>query len=277
MAFTLEETPCKTALTGNGRNYRLNPCVGCIHGCHYCYATYLTHWRAQGRPWGSWVQVKANIAGKLERELRRKRGIHVFMSTTCDVYQPISQALAATRACLEVLQKASQHDPLLQVMLLTKSDLVLRDLDVLRAFRPGALKVGFSICTLRDDMLTLFEPNAPRPLKRVAAACELREAGIRTAFFISPVLPYVTERELPDLLKAADDAGIDSIGFDTLNYLHRHVGPRVRPLYAAIGPAAVARLERAARERDYGAKLHGYIKDLLAKQPHSFTVDFMPG
>ena len=251
MAIRVEEITCKSALTGSGSYYRLNPYGGCEHACAYCYATYLARWRGQSGPWGSWVQVKTNIPRVLERELTRKHNIKVFLSTACDVYQPVEEQYRLTRQCLSVLALAAQRGDGPSVMVLTKSDRILRDLDVLVAFSPERLQVGFSITTHDDKTAAIIEPGASPPSRRLAAVATLTEAGIRAGLFISPVLPYVTERDLPELFDRAEEAGCRFVGFDLLNYLDRHVGEKLREAYEHLGPEALERLEEARHSAGY--------------------------
>ena len=251
MGIRIEEIACKSALTGKGSHYRLNPYGGCEHACAYCYATYLARWRGQSGPWGSWVQVKTNIPRVLERELAHKQSIQVFLSTACDVYQPVEEKYRLTRQCLSVLALAAQRDDGPSVMVLTKSDRILRDLDVLAAFPPDRLQVGFSVTTHDDETAAIIEPGASPPSRRLAALAELSAAGIRAGLFISPVLPYVTERDLPELLDRAEQAGCRFVGFDMLNYLDRHVGGKLREAYQHLGPEAFARLEEARHSAGY--------------------------
>ena len=255
---------CKSALTGSGGHYRLNPYVGCEHACAYCYATYIARWRGQSGPWGSWVQAKTNIADVLERELGRRAGIEVFLSTVCDVYQQVEEELRLTRQCLEVLLAATQWDPGLRVTILTKSDLVVRDLDLLSAFPPGRAEVSFSLTTHRDDAGALLEPGAAPPSARFAAARALREAGVPASILINPVLPYVTERDLPGLVKAIEEAGAQFGGFDLCNYLSRHVGAKLRSVYARLGSKAAARLEEARRDPGYEEDVRALVQRATA-------------
>lgn len=259
MSLAVHEITCKSALTGSGGHFRLNPYVGCEHNCVYCYATYLARWREEPGPWGSWVQVKTNIPRVLERELARKRGIEVFLSTACDVYQPVEQQYRLTRHCLSLLALAAQRDDDLRVFLVTKSDAVVGDLDVLKVFPPQALQVAFSVTTHRDETAALVEPKASPPSRRLAALQTLNAAGIRTGLFISPVLPHVTEQDLPQLLAAAQAAGCRFLGFDRLNYLDRHIGAKMRAVYRHFGPEAQARLEQACHDPGYEASLRAVI------------------
>jgi len=251
MGITIEEITCKSALTGSGDHVRLNPYGGCAHACAYCYATYLTRWRGQSGPWGSWVQVKTNIPRVLERELMRRGSIKVFLSTACDVYQPVEEQYLLTRRCLSVLALAAQQDGGPSVFLVTKSDRVLRDLDVLQVFPPDKLKVAFSVTTHRDATAALLEPGAPPPSRRIAAVGTLTAAGIRAGLFVSPVLPHVTERDLPTLLDQAEAAGCQFVEFDMLRYLDRHVGGTLRAAYRHLGQDAQERLEQARDSSRY--------------------------
>ncbi|HOS92423.1 MAG TPA: radical SAM protein [Armatimonadota bacterium] len=249
MSIRVEEIQCKSALTGSGGRFRLNPYCGCEHSCAYCYATYLTRWRGQSAPWGSWVQVKTNIARVLECELARRRVAHVMLSTACDAYQPVEEHYRLTRRCLSVLAIASQKLDGPSVFVLTKSDRVLGDLDVLRMFPEGSLRVAFSVTTHRDDVAAILEPGAPSPSARIAAATALVAEGICVELFINPVLPYITERDMPALLDAARVAGCGVGGFDRTNYLDRQPGARLRAVYRHLGPEAQERLEQARNER----------------------------
>ncbi|MEN6642893.1 MAG: radical SAM protein [Armatimonadia bacterium] len=263
MDIAIEEITCKSALTGSGGHYRLNPYGGCEHACVYCYATYLTRWRGQSGPWGTWVQVKTNVARVLEKELRRKRGIEVFLSTACDVYQPVEKQYRLTRQCLSVLALAAQQDEGPHVFVVTKSDLILRDLDVLQVFPEGKLKVAFSVTTHRDEVAAIVEPHAPSPSRRLAALRTLTAAGIHAGLLVSPVLPYVTERDLPELLDEAEQAGCQFIGFDMLHYLDRHVGAKLREAYRHLGQEAQERLEQARDSTTYEPEVRQLIARLM--------------
>lgn len=261
--FAIEEITCRSALTGSGDHYRLNPYMGCSHRCVYCYASYLTRWHAASGPWGSWVHVKTNVARVLERELTRKRGIRVFLSTACDVYQPVEQRYGLTRQCLSVLALAAQRDEALQVFLLTKSDRVLRDVEVLQAFPQGRLQVGFSVTTPDDEAAAILEPGASPPSRRIAAVRALGEAGIRAGLFVSPVLPYVTERDLPALLDQAEAAGCQFLSFGLLNYLDRHIGKQMHEAYEQFGPDALLRLRQAHKAAAYEPEVRREIARLM--------------
>ncbi|MGQ9732212.1 MAG: radical SAM protein [Candidatus Zipacnadales bacterium] len=267
MGIVVEEVTCKSALTGAGGNYRLNPYIGCEHACVYCYATYIARWRGQSGPWGSWVQAKMNITEVLERELRRRPGAHIMLSTVCDVYQPTERHYKLTRDCLAVLARAAERDSNLNVFVLTKSELVCRDLDLLQAFPPGQLRVGFSVTTARDDVGALIEPHATRPSRRLATAHRLRDAGLAVGLLFAPVLPYVTEHELPRLLELTAQGGLECLGFDPCNYLDRQVGARLLNAYRRFGPQGLARLRQARDDPTYEEKLRERFRQLTEASP----------
>jgi DNA repair photolyase len=264
MSISVQEITCKSALTGTGSHARLNPYGGCEHACAYCYATYLGHWRGQTGPWGSWVQVKTNVARVLEKELPRRRNLEVFMSTACDIYQPVEERYKLTRQCLSVLALAAQQDDGPRVMIVTKSDLVLRDRDVLQAFPPGKVQVAFSVTTHVDETAAIVEPHAPPPSRRLAALQALTDAGLRAGLFISPVLPFITARDLPGLLDAAEAAGCQFVSFDLLRYLDRHIGAQMRLAYRQLGPDAQMRLAQARFPDRYEPEVRELIAQAMA-------------
>lgn len=238
--------------------------MGCQHGCAYCYATYITRWKKEEAEWGKWVHVKTNIAEVLQKQLQKVRPTCIFMSTVCDIYQPAEAKYGITRKCLEVLQATAQIDTNLEVILLTKSDLILRDIDILERFPFGRLKVGFSVNTMDDKIASIFEHNTPSPTKRLNSAIKLKAENIKTGIYINPILPYITERELPSLIEFAKKHDLDFIGFDTLNYITGHVGKKVRVLYKCFGAEALKRLNYAAAETSYKSELRDFIKKLTA-------------
>jgi DNA repair photolyase len=193
-----------------GAHYVINPYVGCVHGCVYCYARFMKRFTNHPEPWGTFLDVKADAARILEKQLasRRKplREEVLFCSVT-DPYQPPERKYRQTRSILEVLL---QHD--IPVSILTKSDLVLRDVDLLRRFRD--VTVGLSFSTVDDRIARNLEPRASPPSCRIKALVELRAAGIKTWTFFSPFLPGVSDLER---MVAALDGAVESFGVEAIN------------------------------------------------------------
>jgi DNA repair photolyase len=192
-----------------GVSHAINPYLGCSHGCRYCYAVFMrkysrTHAHA---PWGSFVECKGNVVELLRKELaRRKKPGSVMLSSVCDPYQPAEHSWQLTRGCLEVLRHFGW-----EVEILTRSPLVLRDVDLLKTM--PQVSVGFSIGTDNEQVRRVLEPGAPPLCLRVEALRELRSAGISTWVFIAPILP-MDPSKLYDMISPSTDAVL----LDTLNY-----------------------------------------------------------
>jgi DNA repair photolyase len=187
----------------------VNPYVGCVHACAYCYARFMKRFTGHDEPWGTFLDAKMNAAQVLARQLdRRREPFHgtVFFSSVTDPYQPPERRFRLTRQCLEVLLERR-----IPVSILTKSDLVLRDLDLLKRF-PSAV-VGLSFSTLDEELAGFLEPHASSPSNRIRALRTLRENGIRTWAFLSPYLPMVSNLDamLEALERAVDEIGVESI------------------------------------------------------------------
>ena len=162
------EVNTKTALVRSripGVPYVINPYTGCGHGCRYCYAVFMRKYsRAhQTARWGSFVEVKTNIAEALRAELARKRKTATAMlSSVCDPYQPAERRYRLTRQCIEALREYGWG-----IDVLTRSPLVTRDIDLLRSCLEAS--VGLSIPTDDDDVRKILEPVSPSIGSRVRA------------------------------------------------------------------------------------------------------------
>lgn len=179
-----------------GVDFTINPYTGCTHGCIYCYARSYCQ-KEVGENWGDIVIVKENIPKVLGKELRRRPSGRVVLSTMTDPYQPLEKEEELTRRILEILLING-----CKVGIQTKSDLVLRDLDLL-VQNLDLVDVGFTITTLDEDLARKIEPHAPSPQKRVRAIEKLSEEGVRTWIFIGPVIPSVDEREIEEIIEIA--------------------------------------------------------------------------
>ena len=168
-------------------DYCINPYIGCLHGCIYCYSRFMKRFTNHTEKWGEFLDIKINATEVLEKELSRnpKKGTVVLSSVT-DPYQPIEKKYRITRSILEILLKYN-----FPVSILTKSDLVIRDIDLLKQF--DDCEVGLTITTLDEKIAKDFEPYSPTPQQRVNALETLHEEKIKTYGFIGPILPRLTE------------------------------------------------------------------------------------
>ena len=172
-----------------GTEYVINPYTGCVHACVYCYARFMKRFTDHPEPWGAFLDAKINAPELLERQLARRRKPLtecVFLSSVTDPYQMPEKKFELTKRILEVLL---EHE--VPVSILTKSDLVLRDMDLLSRFKDS--DVGLSLGTVDDDWAQLLEPRASPPSRRLAALGALRERRISTYAFISPYIPGVSD------------------------------------------------------------------------------------
>lgn len=243
----IEEVKCRSALNRSripGMDYCLNPYTGCGHGCLYCYASFMQRFcrhPVRGR-WGSFVHIKANFVACLASELQKARSGTVMLSSVTDPYQPIEAEYRLTRFCLELLAKSN-----LQVSILTKSDLILRDLDLLRTM--PRVRVGFTITVIDAAVARKLEPGAPPPERRLGALRKLNQAGIPTWVFIAPVIPGLgdTDNNLASLIAAARQAGTREVHYDPLNFYPSAVA-NLRPVFAHHWPDKLPAFDAACRD-----------------------------
>jgi DNA repair photolyase len=192
--------------------YAVNPYVGCQHGCVYCYARFMKRFTGHKEEWGKFVDVRVNASQVLARELSRTVKGLVMLSSVTDPYQPLEKKYELTRKCL---QKLLMHQ--FPITILTKSSLILRDLDLLARF--SNCEIGFTITTIVDDDRRKFESNSSPVEERLSALEELREKGISTYVFLGPILPYITDESenLQNMIKSFVKAKVDYVLVDRLN------------------------------------------------------------
>jgi len=220
----VRETTCKTILNRCAiSDYLLNCYTGCTHACVYCYARFMQRFHPHPEAWGQFVDVKANAVEVLKRQLRRAAPGEVFVSSACDGWQPIEAECRLTRRCCELLL-----DYGFQVNVLTKSTLVLRDLDVLAGRRS---RIGTTVTTLDERLRTLWEPGGSSVRERFQVVDEARRAGLETAIMFGPLLPFLSDdpASIAAMLERAGDLGIGTIWVDALN-----PRPRVWPAVAQL-------------------------------------------
>lgn len=212
----IKEIKCKSILNKSGIpgiDFAINPYVGCGHKCQYCYAVFMKRFSGHTEPWGNFVDIKINAPKVLEKQIKRlKRKSHISFGTVCDAYQPIEVKYRITGKCLETLSHYKHS-----ISLLTKSALVLRDLELLKQLKD--VEVGFTITTLNQKVKRIFEPGSPSSKKRFEAIKILSQNKIPTWIFVAPTLPYLADSKeaISQIFKAAQNTGTNSILFDTLN------------------------------------------------------------
>jgi DNA repair photolyase len=236
----VREVRCKTLLNRCSiDDYSFNCYVGCGHGCRYCYARFMQRFHPHAEEWGRFVDVKVNAVEVLKRQLRRLKPGAVFTCSACDGWQPIEQRCRLTRECCRLLLEAG-----FRLNLLTKSSLVLRDLDI---FIGGDVCLGVTITTPSESWARIWEPGAASVSARWGVLRKAKAAGLETAVMFGPLLPGISDSDqaLGELFDRAAETGVDRIWTDLLN-------PRPR-----VWPS----LQRALRQ--HCPDLHEHYRQLL--------------
>ncbi len=191
----------------------INPYRGCEHGCVYCFARPTHAWLglSPGLDFETRLFAKHDAARVLRRELAAPgyRPATLALGTATDPYQPVERRLEITRQVLEVL-----HETRHPVTIVTKSPLVLRDLDLLTEMAAaGVARVLISVTTLDPELARRMEPRAPTAARRLAAIRQLAAAGVPTGVLAAPMIPALNDAELEAILEAAARAGAASAGY----------------------------------------------------------------
>jgi DNA repair photolyase len=203
-----------------GLEFGLNPYRGCEHGCVYCFARPSHEYLGfdPGLDFESRIAVKAEAPARLRERLAspRWRPAPIMLSGNTDAWQPSEERLEITRRCLAVL--AECRNP---VAAITKSRRIVRDLDLLQELaRHDAVAVTISLTTLRRDLQRIMEPRASSPRARLDAVQALADAGIPVGVNLAPVIPGLTDVEIPTILEAAARAGATWAGYILLRLPH---------------------------------------------------------
>ena len=231
--------------------YSINPYRGCEHGCAYCYArpSHETLGMNAGIDFESRVLVKHDAVQLLRKELNKKswQCEPIMISGVTDCYQPAEREHKLTRGILEVLLEA--HQP---ACIITKNSLVLRDLDLIAAMAAkNLISMALSVTTLDAELARTLEPRTATPQARLRAIRELSAAGVPVRAMLAPIIPGLTDREIPAILEAVKDAGARGAGFVMLR-LPFAVAPIFQAWLAEHRPEAAERIEGLIREMHSG-------------------------
>jgi DNA repair photolyase len=242
----------------------INPYRGCEHGCIYCYArpTHEYLGFSAGLDFETRIMVKEDAPDLLRKELSSPRWQPkiLALSGVTDPYQPIERRLQLTRRCLQVL--AEFRNP---VTVITKNHVVTRDIDVLSELsRHKAAAVFVSVTTLDGSLARIMEPRASQPDGRLAAIAELARAGIPVGVMVAPVIPGLTDHEMPAILQAAKEAGAGGAGYVLLrlplavaplfeNWLEQHFPERKSKVLGRIRALRGGKLN----DSRFGSRMRG--------------------
>lgn len=249
-----------------GIDFVVNPYIGCRFACKYCYASFMGRFVGKSvADWGEYVYAKVNAPELLRAELPKKlkqKGIgkEIFFSSVTDPYQGMEAKYQLTRACLEELLAFSFGG---LVSILTKSDLVLRDLDLFKKL--PRVSVGLTVTSTDDGVSRFFETYAPSSSRRIEALAALRKEGIKTYAFIGPLLPHFVaqERILDRLMAAIAESGTRDVFVEHLN-LSLYIRNRLMKEMKAEDRAVVQKLY-SSQSKEYREELDVLVRRLLAK------------
>jgi DNA repair photolyase len=236
-------------------DWTVNPYRGCEHGCIYCFARpyheYLGY--SCGLDFETKIVVKHDAPDLLRRELAHPawRGEPIVMSATTDIYQPVEHKLRLARRCLEVLAECGQP-----VSTMTKSSLVLRDVDLWQKLgSQNAGRVTVTLVTLDDALAKALEPRAASPMRRLHVLRELVKAKVPVSVNVAPVIPGLTDAELPAVLRAVADAGCTRVAWALLRLPYQVKDLFLDWLGRSVHPSRAKRVESLIRE-SRGGKLY---------------------
>jgi len=245
-------------------DWTLNPYRGCEHGCIYCFARpyheYLGY--SCGLDFETKIVAKFDAAALLRRELANPRwpGEPIVMSAITDIYQPLEHKLGLARQCLEVLAECGQA-----VSTMTKSALVLRDVDLWQKL--GAVNAGrvtITLVTLDDELAKKLEPRAASPVRRLHVLRELVKAKVPVSVNIAPIIPGLTDTELPKLMEAVADAGATRVSWVLLRLPYQLKDLFLDWLQRSVHPSRAKHVESLIRQ-SRGGKLYQAASELRGR------------
>ncbi|RLF93230.1 radical SAM protein [Thermococci archaeon] len=248
----IKEIYCKSVLSKSGIygvDYALNPYTGCQHGCIYCYAIFMRRFTNRKEKWGEFVDIKINAPTILSKEIKKFQKDSILISSVTDAYQPLERKYEITRKCLNVLSK---YD--FPVTFLTKSDLILRDLDLIEQMNS---KVGFTFTTIDENIRKIFEPRASSIEKRLDALENIENKYI----FFGPILPLFsdTEEKIREAFIKFEEKNVKRLYIDKMN-LYPNVWKRMKEF---LDRKTVTEYQKIKNSEEYPILLKKRISDIL--------------
>jgi DNA repair photolyase len=255
----VSEVFCKSILVKSGIygvEYALNPYTGCQHNCAYCYAVFMKKFASHNRPWGEFVDVKINAPTILKKQLKRTPRGSVLISSVTDPYQPLEKQYEVTRKCLQQFLHSS-----LIIRILTKSSLVVRDIDVLKSLK---CEVGFTFTTVDEHVKSLFEPGSSSIRKRLSALKTLSDAHIPTYVFFGPLIPLLSDTtESLESMFAAVKPYVRYVIVDRMNF-YDQPWKRMRSMLRDWNSELIPKFERIRKDPTYEVVLRKRIQEIAS-------------
>ncbi|MCX6815216.1 MAG: radical SAM protein [Candidatus Aenigmarchaeota archaeon] len=213
-SLKVKEVQCKSALSPCGLPefaYSINPYTGCAHGCVYCYARFMCRYGGHaGEEWGSFVDVKTNSPQIARKDLTKNKPGRIFLSSVTDCYQPLENKYQLTQKILGAIKDYGYP-----VCIQTKSSLVQRDLKIISGVK--SCDFGMTVCFEDDKTRQSMEPNASPIDDRLKTLKTFSEVGVKTFAFFGPVMPGISDKNLPELFSKFADSEVKEVIVDRLN------------------------------------------------------------
>lgn len=274
--FEIKEVRAKSILVKcgiPGIDFVINPYTGCRFGCAYCYASFMSRYVGKNTSdWGEFVYAKVNAPDLLREALRKLKnkgkGIEIFFSSVTDPYQGLEAKYQLTKKCLQVLADYGFEGV---VSVLTKSKLVLRDMDTLKKLK--RVLVGLTVTSTDDKISRFFERYAPPVSDRFEALKTLNENGIKTYAFIGPLLPHFTanKTELEKIIKRLAEVGTKNVFIEHLN-LSNYLRGRLFNELKGVDEEILSKFY-SSQNKKYREEIEVVIKDLLKKYGIKLLID----
>ncbi|MHA2282429.1 MAG: radical SAM protein [Promethearchaeota archaeon] len=246
-------------------DFVINPYTGCQHGCIYCYAEFMIRFtNHKGDKWGEFLDIKQFELNKIKPQ--KYGGKRILLSSVTDPYLPLEKKYQNTRKILENLVGTDA-----EVTILTKSKLVVRDIDLFKKFKN--IEVGISISTLNENFARVLERGASKPSDRFAAIKEIHENGIQTYIFISPFFPEITQYKA--IIGETLDY-TDTYSFENLNFRPHNI-PRIMRIIKEYYPESLSNYKEIRKNRSYWYILEEEIRSYCEKMKLNYKIEFHHG
>jgi len=263
----IKEIKAKSIITKSGlpdSDFVINPYVGCMHGCIYCYARFMKRFTNHHEPWGEFLDIKVNAPDLIPTETNKYKNKSITISSVTDPYQPMERKYELMRGILKNLVPLQPN-----LCIMTKSDLIVRDIDLLKKFKKCIAGVSLSLSD--DEIRKEVEPLASSVDKRINAVKQLKEAGIRTFIFISPIFVELTDWK--GIINKAKGF-VDEFWFENLNVRATN-WPDIKRWLRANHPDLLKRYEEVYfNKSDYWNKIEQEIKSFCNKNKLNFSIYF---
>ena len=246
-------------------DYVINSYTGCQHGCIYCYAEFMIRFTGhKGDKWGQFLDIKTFDLNKIKPQ--KYNGKIILLSSVTDPYLPLEKKYQNTRKILEKLVGTKA-----EISILTKSKLVVRDIDLFKKFKN--IRVGISISTLDENFARVIERAASKPLDRLEAIKQISKAGIETYTFISPFFPEITNFKA--IIEESREY-TNRFSFENLNFRPHNV-PRIMKIIKEYYPELLPKYKEIQKDRSYWEILEHEIKDYCEQKNLNYEIEFHHG